>query len=226
MIRGAVALLACGALLAGCGADREGPAPPSTLPARAGTPAGDAQLLSLAHVLEANRAHGGARFTARLKVNGGATLATGRVDFRSGRGTAVLRGAQTGSGPPRRIYWTRAAVFAQSAPGSRRYARQAPDAQDDPVHGMVAFVNLLAAETIDNTTALAAEQVRHLRAAPIAGTAVDRYDLGRDDDTTLWLAHDSGFLRRIHTNNIPGGLTIDLLSHAPITINLPADRDA
>jgi hypothetical protein len=223
--RVALAALAVVMTAAGCGADTEGPAAPTTV-ARAGTPATDAQLLMLAHVLDRNRQRGGARFTARLDVHGGRTVATGRVDFRSGRGTATLRGAEPGGGAPRRFYWTRHAVLAQTAPGTAQYIRQSPDPQDDPVHAMIGFVNLLAAETIDNTTNLRDQQARLVGHAMIAGAPVDVYTYGRTADTMLWVEHDRGLLRRVRTDRVPGGLTVDLQTHEPVTIALPRHGDA
>jgi hypothetical protein len=209
---------------AACGADTEGPAAPTTV-ARAGTPATDAQLLMLAHVLDRNRQRGGARFTARLDIDGRPAIATGRVDFRSGRGTATLRGAESGGGPPRRFYWTRHAVLAQTTPGTAQYARQPPDPQDDPVHAMIGFVNLLAAETIDNTTNLRDQQARQIGHTTIAGTRVDIYTYGRTANTTLWVQRDGGLLRRVRTDRVPGALTVDLQTHQPITVTLPKRRD-
>lgn len=221
----ALAALAVALTAAGCGADTEGPAAPTTV-ARAGTPATDAQLLMLAHVLDRNRQRGGARFTARLDVHGKQAMATGRVDFRSGRGTATLRGAEPGGGPPRRFYWTRHAVLAQTAPSTARYARQPPDPQDDPVRAMIGFVNLLAAETIDNTTNLRDQQARLVGHTTIAGAPVDVYAYGRTASTTLWVQRDGGLLRRVRTDRVPGGLTVDLQAHEPVTIALPRRADA
>lgn len=222
--RAALAALAVAAATAGCGADTEGPAAPAAV-ARAGAPATDAQLLMLAHVLDRDRQRGGARFTARLDVQRGHAVATGRVDFRSGRGTATLRGTTPGGGPPRRFYWTRHAVFAQTAPGAIRYTRQAPDPQDDSVHAMIGFINLLSAETIDNTTNLRDQQARLTGRTTIAGAPIEIYAYGRTADTTLWVQRDGGLLRRVHTDRVPGGLTVDLQTHEPITVTLPKRRD-
>jgi hypothetical protein len=223
--RVALAALAIAVTAAGCGADTEGPAAPTTV-ARAGRPATDAQLLMLAQVLDRNRKRGGARFTARLDVHGRKAVATGRVDFRSGRGTAVLRGAEPGGGRPRRFYWTRHAVLAQTAPGTARYTLQPPDPEGDPVHAMVGFVNLLAAETIDNTTNLRHQQARLVGHTTIADVPIEIYSYGRTASTTLWVQRRGGLLRRVHTDRVPGGLTVDLQTHEPVTIALPRHDDA
>jgi hypothetical protein len=44
---------------------------------------------------------------------------------------------------------------------------------------------------------------------------------GRSGDITLWILTDSGLLRRISTNRVTGGLTVDLTSHEPVKIDLP-----
>ena len=199
----ACALAATVLLLAACG----GSHPPSEK-------ATGAQVLTLARVLDANREHGGARFTAQLQVHGRAAVADGRVDFRSGRGTAPVRPVDARLGPPRRYFWTRRAVLVQTAPGGSSYARRAPDMQGDPVHAMIAFVNLLAAETVDNTANLTDQGVRFVRHAAVG----DEYAFGRE--TTLWVTGD-GLLRRVRTARVPGGLTVDLTTHEPITISLP-----
>jgi hypothetical protein len=211
------ALLIC-ALLAACGGDDR---QDQTASATA-TPATDEQVLMLARVLESNFQHGGARFTAKLEVDGQPALATGRVNFRSGRGTALVRPADTALGPPRRFFWTRRAALAQTAPGSRRYVRQVPDQQRDPIHAMIAFINLLSAETIDNTANIRDQAPRFIGNTTIAGNPVDEFRYGRDGDITLWILPDTGLLRRISTDRVTGGLTVDLTSHEPVTIDLPA----
>ncbi|HEV7493023.1 hypothetical protein [Baekduia sp.] len=224
-VRALAAALTVGALAAaGCGADTEGPAAPAAVH-QAGTPANAQQLLVLAHVLEANRQHGGARFTARLDVHDGHAVATGRVDFHSGRGTALLRPVSASGGAPRRFYWTRHAVLTQTTPGGARYARQAPDPQGDPVHAMIGFINLLAAETIDNTTNIRDQDARLLRHTTIDGASTDEYNYGPRASTTLWVQRADGLLRRVRTDRVPGGLTVDLTTHEPIRITLPARRD-
>jgi hypothetical protein len=214
----ACALLAC-TLLAGCG-DQHRP-PRRAHPTAAGTPATDAQVLTLAQVLESNFERGGARFTATLEVDGQPAQATGRVDFRSGRGTALISPVNPGLGPPRQFFWTRSWVFAQAAPGSRRYERQVPNEQGDPVHGMIGFINLLSAETIDNTVAIRAQAPIFLGHTTIAGAPVDEFRYGSNGNTTLWILSGSGLLRQVYTNRVTGGLTVDLLTHQPVKIDLP-----
>jgi hypothetical protein len=211
-----VALLC--ALPAGCGGGQD------RQPQRSaeGTHATDADVLVLARVLAANREHGGARFTATLDMQGEPALATGRVDFRSGRGTAVLRPADARLGPPRRFFWTRREVLAQTAPGSRRYARQMPDEQGNPVHAMIGYVNQLSAETIDNTADIRDKAPRLIRHTTIARAPVDEFRYGRTGSTTLWILRGSGLLRRIRTRRVTGGLTVDLISHEPMRIQLPS----
>ncbi len=210
------ALLVC-ALLAACDSeDRQDQDASATA-----TPATDAQVLTLARVLASNFEHGGARFTAKLEVDGQPALATGRVNFRSGRGTALVRPADPALGPPRRFFWTRRAALAQTAPGSRRYVRQVPDQKGDRIHAMIAFINLLSAETIDNTANIRDQAPRFIGKKTIAGNPVDEFRYGRGGDTTLWVLTDSGLLRRISTNRVTGGLTVDLTSHEPVKIDLP-----
>jgi hypothetical protein len=209
-------LLVC-ALLAACDDDdQQGQAASATA-----KPATDAQVLRLARVLASNFEHGGARFTAKLEVDGQPAVAAGRVDFRSGRGTALVSPADPALGPPRRFFWTRRAALAQTAPGSRRYLRQVPDKQRDPIHAMIAFINLLSAETIDNTANIRDQAPRFIGKRTIAGNPVDEFRYGRSGDTTLWILTGSGLLRRISTNREPGGLTVDLASHEPVEIDLP-----
>lgn len=224
------ALLLC-ALAAGCGGKQASPGHPSggtssagghgARRATAGRPASDAQVLMLARVLESNREHGGARFTATLKVDGQTALANGRVDFRSGRGTALVRPARAGLGPPRRYFWTRRVVFAQASPGGRRYDREVPNEQGNPVHAMIGFINLLAADTIDNTTAIESQSPRVIGPTTIAGTPVQEFTYGRGGAIKLWIARGSGLLRQIASSRVPGGITVDLLNHKPVKIDLP-----
>jgi hypothetical protein len=210
-------LLVCGLLGACDDDDRQGRDASATA-----TPATDAQVLKLARVLASNFEHGGARFTAELEVDGQPAVAAGRVNFRSGRGTALVSPADPALGPPRRFFWTRRAAFAQTAPGSRRYVRQVPDQQRDPIHAMIAFINLLSAETIDNTANIRDQAPRFIGKTTIAGKPVDEFRYGRSGDITLWILTGSGLLRRISTNQVTGGLTVDLASHEPVKIDLPA----
>jgi hypothetical protein len=204
-------------VLAGCGEqDRQ--------PDRrqgAGTPATEAQILKLARVLQSDFEHGGARFTAAFEIDGQRALATGRVDFRSGRGTAAVRPANAELGPQRRFFWGRRKVLAQTAPGSRRYKPEAPDPQGNPVHGMIRFVNLLSAENIDNTALIRAAEPRLMGRTTIAGAPVEEFRYG--DGITLSILTDTGLLRRIHTSQVTGGLTVDLLTHEPVEIELPPE---
>ena len=211
LVAGALLL---GALLAGCGGQRQ-----QARSSAAGTPATDAQVLMLARVLESNFEHGGAQFTATFELEGQRALATGRVDFRSGRGRAVVRPANPDLGPPRRFVWTRRKVLAQAAPGSRRYNPEVPDAQHNPVHAVIKYVNLLSAETIDNTANISAAGPRLMGRTSIAGAPVDEFRYRRD--TTLWILTGSGLLRRIRTSRVTGGLTVDLLTHEPVKVELP-----
>lgn len=213
----ACAVLAC-ALLMGCGGQRAAQHR-RPQPAGAGTPATNAQVLTLAQVLEANFGHGGARFTASLQVDGQPATATGRVDFRSGRGEALVAPVDPGQGPPRQYFWTRTTVLAQSAPGSRRYAPEVPNEQGNPIHGMIGFINLLSSATIDNTANIAAQGALFLGHTTIAGAPVDEFRYG--GNTTMWILTGSGLLRRIHTTQVTGGLTVDLISHEPVRIDLP-----
>jgi hypothetical protein len=207
--------LLLGALLAGCGGEqhrrpRQG---------AAGQPATDAQVLMLARVLESDFEHGGSRFTAAFQIDGQRALASGRVDFRSGRGTAVVRPANADLGPGREFFWTRRKVLTQAAPGSRRYTPEVPDAQGNPVHTMMKFINLLSAETIDNTANISAAKPRLIGRTTIAGVPVDEFRYG--NGITLWLHTGTGLLRRVHTSRVTGGLTVDLLTHEPVKIELP-----
>ena len=210
LVAGAVLLGA----LAGCGEqhrqpDRRG----------AGTPATDAQILTLARVLQSDLEHGGSQFTAAFQIDGQRALATGRVDFRSGRGTAVVRPANADLGPQRQFFWTRRKVLAQAAPGSRRYKPEAPDPQGNPVHAMIRVINLLSAETIDNPAIIRAAEPRLIGRTTIAGAPVEEFRYG--NGITLWVLTGKGLLRRIHTSRVTGGVTVDLLTHEPVKIELP-----
>jgi hypothetical protein len=94
-----------------------------------------------------------------------------------------------------------------------------PDAQGNPVHAMMKFINLLAAETIDNTANISAAKPRLIGRTAIAGAPVDEFRYG--DGITLWVLTGTGLLRRIHTSRVTGGLTVDLLTHEPVKIELP-----
>ena len=80
-----------------------------------------------------------------------------------------MRPADPALGPPRRFFWTRRAALAQTAPGSRRYVRQVPDQKGDRIHAMIAFINLLSAETIDNTANIRDQAPRFIGKKTIAG---------------------------------------------------------
>ena len=209
------ALLIC-LLLAGCGAQQR-----QTRTGTTGARATDAQVLMLAQVLESDFRRGGAQFTANLQVDGQPARATGRVDFRSGRGTALVGPVDPSLGPPRRFFWTRTTVLAQASPGSRHYLREVPDEHGNPVHAMIGFINLLSAETIDNTANISAATPRLIGQTRIAGAPVDEFRYGRNGDITLWILTGSGLLRRIATTRASGGLTVDLINHDPIKIDLP-----
>lgn len=202
------------ALLAGCGSQHHQPHPTT-----AGTPATAAQIFTLAQVLESDFKHGGAQFTANLQVDGQPAQATGRVDFRSGRGTVVVSPVGSNLGPPRQYFWTRTTVLAQAAPGSRRFTPEVPDEQGNPVHGMIGFINLLSSETIDNTANISAQDPLFLGRTTIAGVPAGEFRYG--GDTMLWILTGSGLLRRIYTTRVTGGLTVNLLSHEPVKIDLP-----
>ena len=141
------------------------------------------------------------------------------MDFRSGRGTALVSPADPSQGPPRRFFWTRKTVLAQTAPGGRRYAHEVPNEQGNPIHAMIGFINLLSSETIDNTANISAQSPLFLGHTTIAGAPVDEFRYG--GDTTLWILTSSGLLRQVYTSKLPGGLTVDLLTHEPVKIELP-----
>jgi hypothetical protein len=218
----AAAALAVVVAVSGCGGSAA--RHPTRTTTQPGRPATAAQVLTLARLLDDDRERGGARFTAHLKIRGQPVTAVGRVDFPTGRGTALITPVDPALGKNRRFYWTRDAVLAQRRPGSHAYDRQTPDPQNDPVHAMVAFVNLLAARTIDNTVNIADQDPRFLGATQIDGRPADAYRYGRSGATTLWVDKKTGLLRRVRTTRVPGGLTIDLNSHGPQAIALPAAR--
>jgi hypothetical protein len=212
------AALACAVVLSalstGCGSHQR-----QSRHRTASTPATDAQILTLARVLESDFVHGGARFTASLKVDGQPVQATGRVDFRSGRGTMVVGPVDPGQGSPRQFFWTRRRVLAEVSPRSRRFEPQVPDEQGNPVHALIGFINLLSAATIDNTANISAQSPLFLGRTTIGRAPVDEYRYG--GDTTLWILTSSGLLRQIYTTRVTGGLTVDLLAHEPVKIDLP-----
>lgn len=221
---GALAALACGAaLLAGCGdsggSGRIATTGASTTATTAGRPVTDEQALALARLLQQNWQRGGATFTGTFAIQGTEVAMRGRVDFRDGRGDATLTDP---TGERRRYVWTRRVVLAQSAPGGSRYDRQAPDPDGDPVHATIRVINLLSAETIDNTTNIKDQDARLLRSETAGGTAVDVYRYGADGHTTYWVGHDNGLLRKIQAR-FPDGrvLTVTLTAHRPVRVTLP-----
>ena len=217
-------LLCVGVVVAGCGGQHhtqtQTHAPSSQT--GAGTPATGAQVLMLARVLESNLEHGGAHFSAAVRVSGQPVAATGRVSFRSGRGTMLVRPVQAGQGPPRRYFWTRHVVLAQASPGSSSYAYERPNEQGNPIHAMIGFINLLSAETIDNTTAIQSQSPRLLRQTIIDGARVDEFSLGRGGNVKLWILRRDGLLRRVSTT--ADGITVDLVTHQRVKIVLPAGK--
>jgi hypothetical protein len=86
---------------------------------------------------------------------------------------------------------------------------------------MIGFINLLSSETIDNTANISAQSPRLIRQTTIAGAPVDEFRYGRTGSTTLWILRSSGLLRRISTDRVHGGITVDLITHEPISIDLP-----
>lgn len=217
----ALALLAAPAVLAACGGSSSGEEQ-ATVAARTvpGTPVTDAQALQLARTLQQNRQLGGARFSAAFDVNGEPVHASGRVDFRRGRGVVRVRPDDPQASAPRTFFWTRNAVLAQARPRGRAFMRQAPDPENDPVQAMIGFVHLLSAETIDNTANIRDQGARFLRRATAGGRRYDVYRYGRTGAVTLWVAAD-GTMRRATTDRVGDGLTVDLLSHEPVTVRLP-----
>jgi outer membrane lipoprotein-sorting protein len=217
----ALAALACGAvLLAGCGdSSRTATTAASTTATTAGRPVTDEQALVLARLLQQNWQRGGATFAGTFPIQGTEVEMRGRVDFRDGRGAATLTDP---TGERRRYVWTRSEVLAQSAPGASRYNRQAPDPDGDPVHATIRVINLLSAETIDNTTNIKDQDARLLRSETAGGTAVDVYRYGADGHTTYWVGHDDGLLRKIQAR-FPDGrvLTVTLTAHRPVRVKMP-----
>lgn len=218
----AVVLVAAAVALGGCGgSDRDADQATGTATTRQeGRPITDEQALALARVLQQNWQRGGATFTGSVDVHGVRIPLNGRVDFRNGRGVATLR--EPGAAA-RRYGWTRRAVYAQAAPGSRRYSRQPPDPDDDPVHAMIALVNLLAAETIDNTANIRDQGARHLGTGTIDGTPVDTYRYGVDGSTTYAIDREDGLLRRLDARHPVGEIVVTLTSHRPVHVALPPD---
>lgn len=227
-LRRATPLLAVVALagpaLSGCGGDDAQPpsgATAAATTARAeGRPVTDEQALALARVLQQNWQRGGARFTGSVVVQGAAIPMRGRVDFRSGRGTATLREPGAAS---RRYVWTRSVVYAQAEPGARRYATQRPDPDGDPVHAAIALINLLSAETIDNTANIQDQGARFLRGDRVGGTAVDVYRYRANGGATYAIGRDDGLLRRLDARLPSGELVVTLTSHEPVRVAVPRD---
>ena len=233
--RGALALLACATLLgAGCGgSDDDGARTVATSAATtaasgstaAGRPVTDEQALVLARLLQQNWQHGGATFAGTTPIQGVEVELHGKVDFRTGRGDATLTDPQ---GQTRRYIWTRRAVYAQKAPGSRAYTVQRPDRDGDPVHAAIAFINLLSAETIDNTTNIKDQDARFLGSETLGGAAVDLYRYGASGNTRYWVDRRDGLLRQVEAT-FPNDevLTVRLTAHRPVHVTLPpADRSA
>jgi hypothetical protein len=216
-LRPALVAFALAVCFVGCGGDD----PPATPPPAAdeGRPVSDEQALVLARLLQQNWQHGGARFTGEVPVQGMRIPMTGRVDFRSGRGTATLREP---SAAPRRYVWTRRAVYAQSQPGSRRYVVQPADPDGDPVHAAIAMINLLSAETIDNTTNIKDQGARFLHRDTIDGTPVDVYRYAANGRTTYWVDRDDGLLKRLEAVlSESGSLIVDITAHEQVRVALP-----
>jgi hypothetical protein len=214
-------VLALGAVIAGCGGDDDSPPTPSPPPGaqEEGRPVTDEQALVLARVLQQNWQNGGATFNGEVEVQGVAIPMRGRVDFRSGRGTATLQEPNAAS---RRYVWTRRAVYAQSAPQSGRYTKQAPDPEGDPVHSAIALINLLSAETIDNTANIKDQGARFLRSEELDGAPVDVYSYRAGGNTTYWIDQDDGLLRQVEARFPDGGrLVVALTSHEPVQVSLP-----
>lgn len=219
--RRALALLAAGLLLAACGSsDDGGDARTATSRTTPGAPVSEAQALQLARTLEQNHARGGARFTATFAVEGHPVHASGRVDFRRGRGVVSVRADDATLSAPRRFYWTRNAVFAQARPGGRTYERRTPDPAGDPVQAMIGFVHLLSAETIDNTANIRDQGARYLRRVTVGGRRYDLFRYGRSGAITLWVAPD-GTLRRAATDRVDDDIDVTLLTHEPVVVRLP-----
>ncbi|MDW5593832.1 hypothetical protein VSS74_05775 [Conexibacter stalactiti] len=215
----AVALLVAVAFATGCGGSDDAPsavAAATTAAADRGRPVTDEQALVLARLLQQNWQRGGARFTGELPIHGTTVAMRGRVDFRSGRGTAVLRDP---SGQARRYAWTRRAVLAQAQPGSTRYVAKAPDPDGDPVHAGISFLNLLSAETIDNTTNIKDQNASFAGSGTLDGIPVDVYDYGA---TRYWVQRNDGLLRRVEGEfGADALMSVTLVSHRPVRIALP-----
>ncbi|MBB4664228.1 hypothetical protein [Conexibacter arvalis] len=221
------ALICCALLAAGCGGSSgdgdgartgEGVATTATL-AASGRPVTDEQALVLARVLQQNWQRGGATIAGSIPVHGATVVVEGRVDFRDGRGEMTLRDPQ---GQERRYAWTRESVRAQAEPGSRSYVAQAPDPDGDPVHAAIRFINLLSAETIDNTTNIKDQDARLLRHETLDDRAVDVYRYGADGNTTWWVDADDGLLAQVEAVFPDDSvLTIGLTDHGPVRIRLP-----
>lgn len=214
-------LVAVAATTAACGGTERahttsGDAPTTT----AGRPVTDEQALQLARTLEQNRALGGSRFVARFAIDGHPVRALGRVDFRKGRGFVTVAAVDPQLSAPRRFYWTRRMVLEQTKPYGSDYAQRAPDPDGDPVHAMIGFVHLLAADTIDNTANIRDQGARYLRTDALDGGRYDVFRYGRSGAITLWVSPD-GRLRRATTTRVRDGLTVTLLTHAPVRIQLP-----
>jgi hypothetical protein len=215
--------LAVAAVAAGGGGGDAAP-PPAADEAAAERPVSDDEALVLARLLVQNRDRGGARFTGHLDVRGVEIPLRGRVDFRSGRGTATLREPGAAS---RRYVWTRRTVYAQAAPGTPRYTRQRPDPDHDPVHAAIAFINLLAAETIDNTTNIRDQGARHVGRESLGGRSVDVFDYGDAGRTTYWVDREERLLRQVRARFPDAGdLVVTLTEHAPQRVALPARHRA
>jgi|GEM_PF-5920054 len=213
----ALALAACGG---GGGAKPATPTPSATAGAAGkGTPVTQEQALVLAQLLERNWEHGGAQFNGTIPFQGQQVPISGSVDFRSGRGKAAV-GAPAADA--RHYVWTREKVYAQSAPGKASYETQTPNPKGDPVHFAIAFLNLLSAETIDNTANIQDQDARFLRHDTLHGTPVDVYSYGSDAGTTYWVDRKTGLLRQVAADVATGGrIELTLTSHAPVKISLP-----
>lgn len=183
-----------------------------------GTPVTDEQALVLARLLQLNWLRGGADVSGTLPVQGTEVVLEGKVDFRDGRGDATLTDP---TGQERRYLWTRRAVLAQAAPGSREWERQPPDPDGDPVHGAIRLLNLLSAETIDNTTNIKDQDARHLGTESLDGERVDVYRYGADGATTYWVGRD-GLLRQVEAV-FPDDtvMTFALSDHRPVKVRVP-----
>jgi len=224
------ALICCCVLFAaGCGGSSGGDttagggaAGTATAPGSAkggdGTPVTDEQALVLARLLQLNWLRGGADVSGTLPVRGTEVVLDGKVDFRDGRGDVTLTDP---TGQERRYVWTRRTVRAQAAPGSRRWVTQQPDPDRDPVHGAIRLINLLSAETIDNTTNIKDQDARHLRSETLDGERVDVYRYGPDGATTYWVGRD-GLLRQVEAV-FPDGtvMTFALSNHRPVRVSVP-----